>query len=75
MSRANTKRRPSGLITKPLRPATSKEDAVGVEESPPPKENGESLPEGTSPIRFALVFFGVPLLLLVVAGILMSPCN
>jgi hypothetical protein len=39
------------------------------------EENDEAEATGTSPIRFVVLFFGIPFLLLVVAGIVMTPCN
>lgn len=49
--------------------------APGVPGSRRDPDPDEEEPEGTNPVRFVLLFFGLPLLLLVVLSIVMTPCQ
>jgi hypothetical protein len=73
---SNTKARrgPSGLVTRPLHPVKESEDVDHAGEDPQ-EDDDERAPEGSSPVRFVLLFFGVPILLLLLGGIIMTPCN
>lgn len=59
MSTRAARKRRSEATTRPLRPVADTK----------PKEQGKS------PLTFALLFFGLPLLLLLIGGIILMPCN
>jgi hypothetical protein len=62
-TRPARKRRSTGAITRPLRPVTEAEE----------KETDQE--QGKSPLSFVLLFFGLPLVMLVIGGIVLMPCN
>jgi len=69
MARNAAARKRSEAATQPLRPVNNP-DAEDLDLS---DEEGEG--RGKNPVPFVLLFFGIPFLLLLVAGIVMTPCN
>jgi hypothetical protein len=66
MSTRAARRRRSEAITRPLSPVADTEAE---------REQEQEQEQGKSPLTFVLLFFGLPLLLLLIGGIILVPCN